>query len=68
MRTLKPIYLTATLALILASCGSTSKMVSTPIENIDSQPLKTTPLAEEDLKRWSDLDLIKDTIPGNERR
>ncbi len=64
MRTLKPIYLTASLAILLASCGGASKMVSTPTENIDSQPLKTTPLAEKDLKRWSDLDLAKDTVPG----
>jgi subtilisin family serine protease len=39
-------------------------MVSTPVENIDNLPLKTTPVAENDLKRWSHLDLVKDTIPG----
>lgn len=63
MKTLKPIYISAAVGLILASCGS-QKMISTPIENIDSIPLKVTPLAEEDLKRWSHLDLIKDTVPG----
>ncbi|MEZ4854833.1 MAG: S8 family serine peptidase, partial [Flavobacterium sp.] len=63
MRTLKPILSAAIVALVLSSCGS-SKMISTPIENIDNQPLKTTPIAENDLKRWSDLDLVKDTIPG----
>jgi len=39
-------------------------MVSTPVENIDNLPLKTTPVAENDLKRWSHLDLVKDTVPG----
>ena len=39
-------------------------MVSTSVENIDNLPLKTTPIAENDLKRWSHLDLVKDTIPG----
>jgi hypothetical protein len=28
-------------------------MISTPVENIDNLPLKTTPVAENDLKRWS---------------
>lgn len=63
MRTLRPIYVSTVAALVLASCGS-SKMISTPIENVDNQPLKITPLAEKDLKRWSDLDLVKDTVPG----
>lgn len=63
MRTLKPIYISAVAALVLSSCGS-SKMISTPIENVDNQPLKITPLAENDLKRWSHLDLVKDTVPG----
>lgn len=63
MRTLKPIYVSAVAALVLASCGS-SKMISTPIANVDNQPLKITPLAENDLKRWSHLDLVKDTVPG----
>lgn len=59
----RPLYLSLTLGLVLASCG-TSKMISTPIENIDNLPLKITPLAENDLQRWSHLDLIKDTVPG----
>src|SRR5690606_20139105 len=63
MRTLKPIYISAVAALVLASCGS-SKMISTPIANVDNQPLKITPLAEKDLQRWSHLDLVKDTVPG----
>ena len=64
MRTFKPFYVSAALALILASCGSTSKIVSTPVENIDAIQTKTTKLSENDLKRWSHLDLVKDSVPG----
>ena len=59
----KPLYLSFALAIVLFGCGST-KMVSTPVENIDKMPLKTTPLKEKDLQRWSHLDLVKDTVPG----
>ena len=62
-RIFRPLYLSLTFAFALASCG-TQKMVSTPVENIDNLPLKTTPIAEKDLQRWSHLDLVKDTIPG----
>jgi subtilisin family serine protease len=62
-RIFRTLYLSLAFAFVLASCGS-QKMISTPIENIDNLPLKTTPVAENDLKRWSHLDLVKDTIPG----
>ncbi|MEY4834969.1 MAG: hypothetical protein RI980_1084 [Bacteroidota bacterium] len=58
-----PLYLSLALAIVLSGCGS-AKMVSTPVENIDKMPLKTTPLKEKDLQRWSHLDLVKDTVPG----
>jgi subtilisin family serine protease len=60
----KPLYVSAAFAFILASCGTQKQMLSTPVENIDKMPLKTTPLKEQDLKRWSHLDLVKDTVPG----
>lgn len=60
----KPIaYLSFTAALFFA-CGSTSDILSTPIENIDTSPLKVTPLTEAEEKNWGHLDLVKDTIPG----
>jgi subtilisin family serine protease len=59
----RPLYLSLAFAFALSSCG-TQKMISTPVENIDNLPLKTTPVAENDLKRWSHLDLVKDTLPG----
>ena len=33
--------------LLVAGCGSTSKITSTPIENIDLIPLKVTKLTED---------------------
>ncbi|QTY26642.1 S8 family serine peptidase [Flavobacterium sp. CS20] len=66
--TLKHITSVSSLAistLLLISCGSTGpKIVSTPIENIDTQPRKTTELTEDQKKSWAHLDLVNDTIPG----
>ena len=50
----KPLFLSAAIALALTGCGS-AKMVSAPVESIDKMPLKTTPLAEKELKRCSHL-------------
>jgi len=63
MKLIKPLFLSATTAFILASCGSTN-VVSTPITNIDSTPLKVSKLTDAELNSWSHLDLVKDTIPG----
>lgn len=49
--------------LLLTACGSTT-MVSTPIENIDTVPLKIAELSEQEKKNWGHADLILDTIPG----
>lgn len=52
-------------ATLLTSCGNTvAPIVSTPIENIDTLPLKTAPLTEEQYKSWVAADLLSDTIPG----
>ncbi|GGG38656.1 peptidase S8 [Croceivirga lutea] len=48
---------------ILFGCGATN-LVSTPVENIDTVPLKVAELTEYEKKNWGHLDLIKDTIPG----
>jgi len=63
MKLIKPLFLTATTAFILASCGSTN-VISTPITNIDNTPLKVSKLTDAELNSWSHLDLVKDTIPG----
>lgn len=54
----------ALVCLILLGCGASSGIISTPVENIDSSPLKVTELTEDELQKWSHLDLEKDTIPG----
>jgi len=48
---------------VLAGCGGTS-LVSTPVENIDTTPLKISELTETQKKAWSHADLQADTIPG----
>ncbi len=64
MRMFKVILLSGFTAIILASCGAPKAIMATNPANIDKTPLKTTPVKETDLLRWSDLDLVKDTIPG----
>ena len=60
----KPLLVLAA-AGMLSSCSSTApKILSTPIENIDSIPLKVTDLSETQLKGWGGADLVSDTIPG----
>ncbi|MDG1571528.1 S8 family peptidase [Robiginitalea sp. M366] len=50
-------------ALLLVGCGAT-QLVSTPIENIDTVPLKISELSEAELKHWGHEDLMRDTVPG----
>ncbi|WP_100804361.1 S8 family peptidase [Ulvibacter sp. MAR_2010_11] len=65
MKILKTTLLAAVSAAMLTGCGSSvAPMVSTPIENVDTLPLKTTDLTEVQYKEWSALDLLTDTIPG----
>lgn len=54
----------ALVALLLFACGGSSDIISTPIENIDTSPLKVTALTDAEKKNWGHLDLEKDTIPG----
>ena len=50
-------------AVLLMGCGSAA-LISTPIENIDTSPLKIADLTEVEKKNWGHLDLASDTIPG----
>ena len=52
-----------TASLFLMGCGATT-LVSTPVENIDTVPLKVSELSEPQKKTWGHADLITDTIPG----
>jgi cell wall-associated protease len=67
MSPIKPICLSAFALLVLAGCGAIKQApISTP-EIAVTAPLvivKKAPVTENDLKRWSHLDLVKDTIPG----
>ena len=57
--------LTVAAATLMVSCGGGSApIVSTPIENIDTLPLKVAPLSADQYKDWGAKDLIGDTIPG----
>lgn len=50
-------------SMILVSCGAPT-IVSTPIENIDTIPLKNIDLTDAQLKGWNSFDLVSDTVPG----
>ncbi len=62
---LRPLIFSALALSILFNCGGTSSgVLSTPVENIDKMPLKVSELTETQKHTWGHLDLIKDTIPG----
>lgn len=63
MKTFKAFFIAAFAATLFYGCGSTA-ILSTPIENIDNTPIKTTDLTEAELHKWGHLDLVKDTVPG----
>ncbi|SDS37048.1 S8 family peptidase [Gramella sp. MAR_2010_147] len=58
-------FLSLLAAGIITGCSSTApSVVSTPVSNIDSIPLKVQDLSDAQLKDWTNADLITDTIPG----
>ncbi len=57
------ILVTIASSMIFASCGAPS-ILSTPIANIDTIPLKNIDLTDAQLKNWGLQDLVSDTIPG----
>jgi subtilisin family serine protease len=62
---IKPTLAAVLVAIFAASCGTTGPVItSTPIGNIDQQPLKNTELTETELEGWGGSDLVSDTIPG----
>ncbi len=50
-------------AFLFVGCSATT-LVSTPVENIDTVPLKIADLTEAQKKHWGHADLLLDTIPG----
>ena len=69
MNTIKPIYISAFAFLALVGCGASKQVSNTSNSGMVaiSAPLNITKKAaitENDLKRWSHLDIVTDTIPG----
>jgi len=64
MKLIKSLVLSAFIAILFTNCGGTAAILSTPIENIDTTPLKISKLSENEKQNWGHLDLAKDTIPG----
>lgn len=50
-------------SILLVGCGAAG-LVSTPVENIDTIPLKIAELSSDEKKTWGHADLVADTIPG----
>ena len=67
MNPIKPIYISAFALLVLAGCGTSKQVINTTNLSAITAPLnvkKKAALTENELKRWSHLDIVKDTIPG----
>ena len=60
MKIIKLSCLSLVSALVLSGCGG-AKVVS---YNVEKLPLKNAKISENELKRWSHLDILTDTIPG----
>lgn len=60
----KSIYLLAALSLAVASCGTAKKITAKPLAITTPLTAKKADLTENEEKRWSHLDILKDTIPG----
>ncbi len=64
MKILKTTLFSIAIAAMMASCGTSAPITSTLIQNVNTVPLKKTPLTEDQLKTWGMMDLVKDTVPG----
>jgi subtilisin family serine protease len=66
MNNFKIILLSAVAFFAIAGCGTSKKVydISAMAVKAPSGITKITPLKEDDLKRWSHLDIQKDTVPG----
>ena len=64
MKIFKITLFAVALSTVLTSCGSGAAIVATPIQNIDTNPLKNSPIVDAQLKHWPAMDFVKDTVPG----
>lgn len=60
----RSIYLSVALALAVASCGTSKKITAEPIAIKTPITAKKAALTESQEKRWSHLDIVKDSVPG----
>ncbi|QAA82279.1 peptidase S8 [Aequorivita sp. H23M31] len=64
MKTIKTSLIAVAIAAVMASCGSTAPIVATPIQNVSPTLRKNAELTKDQLKNWSAMDLVRDTVPG----
>ncbi len=66
MNYIKPLCLSVAAIFALAGCGASKKVSNTTVAVAISAPsyFKKAVLKEDELKRWSHLDIIVDTVPG----
>lgn len=70
MKFTKPLFISSVMALALAGCSTTKSTVayldltSAKPVTIENAVKKTAKIEENDLQRWSHLDLVRDSIPG----
>lgn len=64
MKTIKTTLFAVAIAAAMASCGSTAPIVATPIQPISPTLTKNAALTDAELKQWSAMDIVKDTVPG----
>jgi subtilisin family serine protease len=60
----RSLYLCAALALALTSCNTTKSITAAPLTVPATLVTKKADLTDNQEKRWSHLDLLRDTIPG----
>ncbi|MEP0266750.1 S8 family peptidase [Dokdonia sp.] len=61
---LKKLTLAITVSAFIVSCDTPATLVTVAEANVDSNPLKVSPLTEAQEKSWGGKDLVTDTIPG----
>lgn len=65
MKSRKVFVFSAVITLVFSNCKSTQVVVTQPVFNqIISTPAKKTDLSKAELKIWSHLDIVKDSIAG----
>ncbi len=57
-------HLTASACMLLTIAAANAQKTTNKTVDYNQIPQKSAQIAEADLKRWSHLDLVKDTIPG----